>query len=1354
MSARVKYLLIILASSALLLAFVILAPVRAQTVSLSLSSNAAGQVTITPTINLGGRTFESISYYVRGVDGEFPVIISHSNAYTHDYGSDNCGYRSIYASVTLSGPTGAVDSERVTVAVQCPDSTSFSFTATSDKKNKAVITPSYSAGTSSLALWSIQWDYDDGLGNTIGNADAYTYDYVNNCAHKTISATLTLGDPIDSAKRAIIIQATPVTVDVECPLLLEWIYGAPVFAGGQIWFQLGANKVADSTVTCYLVSPVNPDSANNEVNCPGDRALRSLPLPASYTCGPISVRAEGIMDDDATDTHTIRATVTNNLCSADATASAVAYGTAEGILPHEATATRHVHATATAVQELGFSGVRYVASSDQVVFGVRSNIGDGAFTCKLAAGANVYGNITCNLTTLWGFTVGEKICGDVDTGNPRLLLVATIKFAHYSRSHSFTKPCPDLEVSATFTYDATARKVSYTTAANLHDTTATCAIDGASATSCQPGVAKEFSVTAGGSYTFHVAGSRYGATASWGRLITISADGSSMTVDPALQLSFTSLQYNASIDRILVNTEVNKSGGGIPVCFVYDKLIPNADADGNPQLHSGEFNCPIGTGVSQSITDWCGALTIRAKVTIGGETAIGEQDFTKPCPTLTISFKEFVYNSTLRRVYYNIATGPRPFSNGTCSLAFDEDIAGLTCFHDQLSYIEVDAGGVYTFVASYSVSGNSVSVSNKIFISADGNSAATATPPPPPTPEIGAAPPGNLAVAPLTGVATWDAVAGATGYEIELRVGSAGATTTLALGQVTTVNFTSHASASNCCVNGEQYSARIRAVQNDRQSAWSLWETFVFSGTSSPGLTLAPFTVTLDNMSYVYGTGLFWYELSSSKVVSFSCNIGGASFSCSAGRSSRAVAAGGVYTVTACATFGGVMKGAAVTLSVLPAPGPAIIAPLDEAVCAAASPPDTPTPTATATQTETATATQSGTAAARGPGDDRDDRDHRDDDSDDDGDGLTRRQARERPGWRETALAIAARTGGRQAVPVAAASATCSPGLRPVLTDDHWRWPNCDTLISDSQGIQFRAVRSAGIGLRSVLDLGALGLIDIGGPAYIVAEVCFAGRGSLFWLDSVYNWREARPLRSTLRDGKTCARVTRAGLVVLMPGDPTEWIATPTRTATMTATVGPLPPTQDFRSLADGVTVKSDSPGIQVREIRAANVGQTSALDRRANGAVEIRGPAEIVAEVCLEGFGSLAQLESLYDAGEEKPLLSYTLGSQTCALVTGPGIVILVPGEPSTLAPAAGVASRPLGVCMVTLNHVLNFRDAPGGERLHFVDRWGNDIAGWLPDGVTLTALERTADWFKVDYYGTLGWVSAHYVTPQGACG
>ena len=41
----------------------------------------------------------------------------------------------------------------------------------------------------------------------------------------------------------------------------------------------------------------------------------------------------------------------------------------------------------------------------------------------------------------------------------------------------------------------------------------------------------------------------------------------------------------------------------------------------------------------------------------------------------------------------------------------------------------------------------------------------------------------------------------------------------------------------------------------------------------------------------------------------------------------------------------------------------------------------------------------------------------------------------------------------------------------------------------------------------------------------------------------------------------------------------------------------------------------------------------------------------------------------------------------------------------------------------------------------------------GWLPSTLTLTALARISDWFKVDYYGTQGWVSARHVTTHGTC-
>ena len=72
----------------------------------------------------------------------------------------------------------------------------------------------------------------------------------------------------------------------------------------------------------------------------------------------------------------------------------------------------------------------------------------------------------------------------------------------------------------------------------------------------------------------------------------------------------------------------------------------------------------------------------------------------------------------------------------------------------------------------------------------------------------------------------------------------------------------------------------------------------------------------------------------------------------------------------------------------------------------------------------------------------------------------------------------------------------------------------------------------------------------------------------------------------------------------------------------------------------------------------------------------------------------------------------------------------------------------------MVRTNYILNFRQTPGGALLHVVDHRGLQVPGLLPYDVTPTALERTADWYRVDYHGAQGWISANYVTTLGACG
>ncbi len=77
--------------------------------------------------------------------------------------------------------------------------------------------------------------------------------------------------------------------------------------------------------------------------------------------------------------------------------------------------------------------------------------------------------------------------------------------------------------------------------------------------------------------------------------------------------------------------------------------------------------------------------------------------------------------------------------------------------------------------------------------------------------------------------------------------------------------------------------------------------------------------------------------------------------------------------------------------------------------------------------------------------------------------------------------------------------------------------------------------------------------------------------------------------------------------------------------------------------------------------------------------------------------------------------------------------------GEASTMQ----LASADPPTCRVTTTHVLNFRDGPAGNRI-----------GLVPANATLTASARESSWFKVDYRGVSGWISADYVTTAGVCG
>ena len=196
--------------------------------------------------------------------------------------------------------------------------------------------------------------------------------------------------------------------------------------------------------------------------------------------------------------------------------------------------------------------------------------------------------------------------------------------------------------------------------------------------------------------------------------------------------------------------------------------------------------------------------------------------------------------------------------------------------------------------------------------------------------------------------------------------------------------------------------------------------------------------------------------------------------------------------------------------------------------------------------------------------------------------------------------------------------------------------------------------------------------------------------------------------------------------------------------------------------LAPGIVVRKRREGTFCQRVGGPGIGVASIVAAGFIDAVDVWGQVQAGTEVCFAGAaGSFYFLNAAYAPRAVSSLPAWGAPGLVCATINGAGTVVLMPGPPvaQRQAQPAQVQPQPaqdqdLAGCMVTTTAILNFRQSPAGDLLHFTDPWGARIAGWLPADVTLTALERREGWFRVDYHGTRGWISAGYVNAQGTCG
>lgn len=189
----------------------------------------------------------------------------------------------------------------------------------------------------------------------------------------------------------------------------------------------------------------------------------------------------------------------------------------------------------------------------------------------------------------------------------------------------------------------------------------------------------------------------------------------------------------------------------------------------------------------------------------------------------------------------------------------------------------------------------------------------------------------------------------------------------------------------------------------------------------------------------------------------------------------------------------------------------------------------------------------------------------------------------------------------------------------------------------------------------------------------------------------------------------------------------------------------PAPPTCE--NLPAGVTVTGHVSGTQCQERDASGIGNQTIIESGFKKAIDIWGyvpPSGI--DICFQDSGNIFLLDATTSPRTVVALATTTIGESRCAHVDREGTAVLMPaGFVGDINEAATQDIEvALTACTVTTTEIVNQRNAPAGDTILHV----------ILNDYTFTALARTSGWFQVDNFGTVGWISADYVTTQGACG
>ncbi len=278
---------------------------------------------------------------------------------------------------------------------------------------------------------------------------------------------------------------------------------------------------------------------------------------------------------------------------------------------------------------------------------------------------------------------------------------------------------------------------------------------------------------------------------------------------------------------------------------------------------------------------------------------------------------------------------------------------------------------------------------------------------------------------------------------------------------------------------------------------------------------------------------------------------------------------------------------------------------------------------------------------------------------------------------------------------------------------------------------QCQMVGEVALGKTSLIQRGFIDGVDVWNIVPDNVEVCFRNEGWLAFLDAAYASRAVMELEHYQREGMTCGAIDRPGTVVLLQdneaaGDASDIPPVAAETGPTSSTICQLT-TTDYLSLRGGPSINYARIEIMppgARLLGMARVGDWFLVEYE-----EQRGWASGTYLTASPGCDALGESSRVFLPLATEP-----------APVEEETEEMTEPAQAETTMPGA----RPLSYCSLRAGAIINQRQGPGLEY---------DIIAEIPNRTSLTATERTRDWFKVEYNGEMGWIHIDYVFRHG-CG